>query len=150
MISPDICAFQWEKKCKLLNEAANNGSQRLLTGPVNDIHNELNSEIFYNCDRNTIHNLNSSFTNGVVPLQNHTLEEYQVSGIAEFDGHVHGANSCTSTSSGTQFGMNTRSINFYQLYICYTIYVIIKFSNMDFLISSGHLSYLVFIIRLHG
>ncbi|XP_017236189.1 TITAN-like protein isoform X1 [Daucus carota subsp. sativus] len=95
---------KWEKKCKLLNEAANNGSQRLLTGPVNDIHNELNSENFYNCDRNTIHNLNSSFTNGVVPLQNHTLEEYQVSGIAEFDGHVHGANSCTSTSSGTQFG----------------------------------------------
>ncbi|KAK1377337.1 TITAN-like protein [Heracleum sosnowskyi] len=96
---------KWEKMCKLLkNEAASKGSQRLLTGPVNDIHNELNSDNFYNCDKNNIHYLNSSFTNGVVPLQNHTLEEYQVSGITESGGHLHGANSYTSTSSGSQFG----------------------------------------------
>lgn len=104
--------LQWEKKCKLLkNEAASKGSQRLFAGPVNDIHNELNSDNFYNCDKNNIHYLNSSFTNGVVPLQNHTLEEYQVSGITEFGGHLHGANYYTSTSSGTQYGTNPRSLN---------------------------------------
>lgn len=107
--------LQWEKKCKLLkNEAASKGSQRLLTGPVNDIHNELNSDIFYNCEKSNIHYLNSSFTNGVVPLQNHTLEEYQVSGTTEFGGHLRGANSYTSTSSGTQFGKSRRSLIVYQ------------------------------------
>ncbi|XP_074328621.1 TITAN-like protein isoform X2 [Apium graveolens] len=106
---------KWEKKCKLLkNEAASKGPQRLVTGPVNDndIHNELNSDNFYSCDKNNIHYLNSSFSNGVVPLQNQTLEEYQVSGITEFGGHLHGANSHISKSSGSQFGyMDNQHVN---------------------------------------
>lgn len=104
--------LQWEKKCKLLkNEAINEGSRGLLIGPVNDIHNELNFDNIDNFDKNNIHYLNSSFSNGVVPLQNHTNEGYQVSHselseVTEVGPLLHDAN--LYTCSGTQFDTNPR------------------------------------------
>lgn len=102
--------LQWEKKCKLLkNEAINEGSRGRVIGPVNDIHNELNFDNIDNFDKNNIHYLNSSFSNGVLPLQNHTNEGYQVflselSEVTEVGPLLHDAN--LYTCSGTQFDTN--------------------------------------------
>ncbi|CAK9172408.1 unnamed protein product [Ilex paraguariensis] len=71
----------WEKKCKpLKNETPSEGSHSALIGPLNDIHNELNSEYTDSFDKNNIHSLNSSCSNSVVPLQNYTTERYQIPG----------------------------------------------------------------------
>ena len=55
------------------------GSCRPLFGPSNDIHNELNYENINNFDKHVVHSLESRFSNGVMPLQYHTNEKYQVS-----------------------------------------------------------------------
>ncbi|KAL6319387.1 hypothetical protein AAG906_014061 [Vitis piasezkii] len=73
---------KWEKKCKLLKStdaSSSEGSCRPLLGPSNDIHNELNYENINNFDKNVVHSLESSLSNGVMPLQYHTNEIYQVS-----------------------------------------------------------------------
>ncbi|KVH98139.1 hypothetical protein Ccrd_023649 [Cynara cardunculus var. scolymus] len=71
---------KYEKKCiSMKNEGASEQSRRALIGPSNDIHNELKFDYVNNFDRNPISFHNSSFPNGVLPLQNHTNEKYQVS-----------------------------------------------------------------------
>ncbi|WKA07899.1 hypothetical protein VitviT2T_025671 [Vitis vinifera] len=73
---------KWEKKCKLLKStdaSSSEGSCRPLLGPSNDIHNELNYENINNFDKNVVYSLESSLSNGVMPLQYHTNEIYQVS-----------------------------------------------------------------------
>ncbi|KAM7471524.1 hypothetical protein LguiA_009707 [Lonicera macranthoides] len=71
---------KWEKRCKSLKtEAAGEGSCGVTIGPSNDIHNELKSEYVDTFDKNNIQFLNSSFSNGVEPLQNYTNEKYPVS-----------------------------------------------------------------------
>ena len=61
------------------NEGASEQSRGALIGPSNDIHNELKFDYVDNFDRNHVGSCNSSFSNGVLPLQNHTNEKYQVS-----------------------------------------------------------------------
>ncbi|KAK9278284.1 hypothetical protein L1049_027849 [Liquidambar formosana] len=78
----DADLAKWEKKCKSLKSeaaSASEGSRGVLFGPLNDIHNELNYENVDNFDKNTIHSVKSSLSNGVMPLQNYTNEKYQVS-----------------------------------------------------------------------
>ncbi|GMP34144.1 hypothetical protein CsSME_00007143 [Camellia sinensis var. sinensis] len=105
---------KWERKCKSLkSEAANEGPYRPLIGPSNDIHNELNSECIDSFDKNTNHFLKSSFSNGVMPLQNYTNERYQVSHselseVTEFGPRLHDANSYLPV--GTQFNTNPRGL----------------------------------------
>lgn len=95
-----ICIWlQWEKRCKSLKtEAAGEGSRGVTIGPSNDIHNELKSEYVDTFDKNNIQSLNSSFSNGVEPLQNYTNERYQVSHseqsrVKEADPRLQAANS---------------------------------------------------------
>ncbi|KAI3737427.1 hypothetical protein L2E82_27429 [Cichorium intybus] len=67
---------KYEKKCiSMKKEGASEQSRGPLIGPSNDIHNELKFDYVDNFDRSH----NSSFPNGVLPLQNHTNEKYQVS-----------------------------------------------------------------------
>ncbi|XP_028111010.1 TITAN-like protein isoform X1 [Camellia sinensis] len=105
---------KWERKCKSLkSEAANEGPYRPLIGPSNDIHNELNSECIDSFDKNTNHFLKSTFSNGVMPLQNYTNERYQVSHselseVTEFGPRLHDANSYLPV--GTQFNTNPRGL----------------------------------------
>ncbi|CAK9143481.1 unnamed protein product [Ilex paraguariensis] len=100
----------WEKKCKSLkNETPSEGSHSALIGPLNDIHNELNSEYTDSFDKNNIHSLNSSCSNSVVPLQNYTTERYQVSHselyrVSEAGPLLHDANSYLY--AGTQSDTN--------------------------------------------
>ncbi|KAL4592670.1 hypothetical protein LXL04_005673 [Taraxacum kok-saghyz] len=64
------------KKCISMKKKGANEQFRVpLTGPSNDIHNELKFDYVDNFDRSH----NSNFPNGVLPLQNHTNENYQVS-----------------------------------------------------------------------
>lgn len=73
--------MQWEKQCKQLKRddaSSSEGSHRPLFGPPNDIHNELNFEV-NNFDKNVVHSLESNLSNGVMPLQYHTNEKYQLS-----------------------------------------------------------------------
>ncbi|KAL4559797.1 hypothetical protein LXL04_031943 [Taraxacum kok-saghyz] len=66
---------KYEKKCiSMKNKGASEQSRVPLTGPSNDIHNELKFDYVDNFDRSH----NSKFPNGVLPLQNHTNENYQV------------------------------------------------------------------------
>ncbi|XP_042755961.1 TITAN-like protein isoform X2 [Lactuca sativa] len=66
---------KYEKKCiSMKKECANEQSHGPMIGPSNDIHNELKFDYVDNFDRH-----NSSFLNGVSPLQYHTNEKYQVS-----------------------------------------------------------------------
>ncbi|XP_059640235.1 TITAN-like protein isoform X2 [Cornus florida] len=76
----DVDLAKWEKKCKSLKiGAATEGSHGPNIGPSNDIRNELSSEYIDTFDKNNILSLKSSFSNGVLPLQNYTNERYQVS-----------------------------------------------------------------------
>lgn len=61
------------------SEGGSEKSQGPRVGPSNDIHNELTFDYVDNFDKSHIENYNSTFSNGVLPLQNHTNEKYQVS-----------------------------------------------------------------------
>ncbi|XP_028075578.1 uncharacterized protein LOC114277816 isoform X5 [Camellia sinensis] len=75
-----------------------------LIGSSNDIHNQLYSERIYSFDNQ------SSFSNGVMPLQNYTNESYQVSHselseVSEVGPCLHYSNS--HSLAGTQFDTNS-------------------------------------------
>ncbi|XP_057465645.1 TITAN-like protein isoform X2 [Actinidia eriantha] len=101
---------KWEKKCASMKSGTvNEGSHRPLIGPSNDIHNELNSECIHNFEKTSNIFLRSSFSNGVIPLQNYTGERYQVSHselseVTKFGPLAHDANSYSA--AGTQFDTN--------------------------------------------
>ena len=102
--------LQWEKKCASLKRGTvSEGSHRPLIGPSNDIHNELNSECIHNFEKTSNIFLRSSFSNGVIPLQNYTGGRYQVSHselseVTKFGPLPHDANSYSA--AGTQFDTN--------------------------------------------
>lgn len=107
-LSSAIClSLQWEKKCKQLKSedvSTSAGSCRPLFSPSNDIHNELNYKKINNFDKNVVHTLESSFSNGVMPLQYHTNEKYQVShselfGVPKVGSLLHDATSFSSVET---------------------------------------------------
>lgn len=71
---------KYEKKCiSMKNEGGGSEQSRgTLIGPSNDIHKELKFDYVDNLDRSDITSHNKKFLNGVLPLQNHTNENYQV------------------------------------------------------------------------
>ncbi|XP_071686576.1 TITAN-like protein isoform X2 [Rutidosis leptorrhynchoides] len=72
----DTDLAKYQKKCiSMKSEDGNEQPGGALIGPSNDIHNELKFDYVDSFDRR--HNFN--FPNGVLPLQNHTNEKYQVS-----------------------------------------------------------------------
>ncbi|KAL7179594.1 hypothetical protein ACSBR1_042900 [Camellia fascicularis] len=80
-----------------------------LIGSLNDIHNQLYSECIYSFEKNT-NLLKSSFSNGVLSLQNYTNESYQVSHselseVSEVGPCLHCSNS--HSLAGTQFDTNS-------------------------------------------
>ncbi|KAI3773550.1 hypothetical protein L1987_48080 [Smallanthus sonchifolius] len=85
---------KYEKKCiSMKSESGSEQSRGPLIGPSNDIHNERKFDYVDNFDRNRIISRNSSFQNSVLPLQDYTNENYQVS-YSDLSGHV-----ATGTSS---------------------------------------------------
>ncbi|KAL2553489.1 TITAN-like protein [Forsythia ovata] len=71
---------KWEKKCKFLKtESANAESHGTSIGPLNDIHNELNSDYVNSFDRTNAHSFDFNTSNSVVPLQSYTNERSQAS-----------------------------------------------------------------------
>ncbi|KAL6998896.1 hypothetical protein U1Q18_000062 [Sarracenia purpurea var. burkii] len=112
---------KWKKKCTSLRSGASSeGSHGPLIGPSNDIHNELNSECVDSFEKNTDHFLRSSFSNGVMPLQNYTNERYQVSHsepseVTEVDPPVHDAKAYLA--AGTQFDTNPQGLTNLAAYI---------------------------------
>lgn len=80
-----------------------------LIGSLNDIHNQLYSECIYSFEKNT-NLLKSSFSSGVLSLQNYTNESYQVSHselseVSEVGPCLHCSNS--HSLAGTQFDTNS-------------------------------------------
>ncbi|KAL6973034.1 hypothetical protein U1Q18_027208 [Sarracenia purpurea var. burkii] len=112
---------KWKKKCTSLRSGASSeGSHGPLIGPSNDIHNELNSECVDSFEKNTDRFLRSSFSNGVMPLQNYTNERYQVSHlelseVTEVGPPVHNAKAYVA--SGTQFDTNPQGLTNLTAYV---------------------------------
>ncbi|KAF5932953.1 hypothetical protein HYC85_029124 [Camellia sinensis] len=101
--SPVLFSF-----CFSGRKSANHLKMKLLAnyliGSSNDIHNQLYSERIYSFDNQ------SSFSNGVMPLQNYTNESYQVSHselseVSEVGPCLHYSNS--HSLAGTQFDTNS-------------------------------------------
>nr|XP_043636564.1 TITAN-like protein [Erigeron canadensis] len=71
---------KYEMKCiAIKREGGGEQSRGLLIGPSYDIHNELKFDYVDNLEKNCIDSHIITFPNGVLPLQNHTNENYQVS-----------------------------------------------------------------------
>ncbi|PWA98278.1 hypothetical protein CTI12_AA021670 [Artemisia annua] len=90
----EVDLAKYEKKCmSMKSERGGEQSHGPLIGPSNDIHNELKYDYVDNCDKSHISSYNITFPNHVLPLQNHTNENYQVSHSDHYGG------AATSTSS---------------------------------------------------
>ncbi|KAK1436738.1 hypothetical protein QVD17_02520 [Tagetes erecta] len=79
---------KYDKKCISLKSGS--GSEQThgpLIGPSNDIHNERKFDYVDSFDKSRIISHNSNFKNSVLPLQDYTNENYQVS-HSDISGHV--------------------------------------------------------------
>lgn len=76
----EFYVLQYEKKCISLKSGSGSEQSRgPLIGPSNDIHNERKFDYVDNFDTSHFTSHNSSFQNSVLPLQDYTNENYQVS-----------------------------------------------------------------------
>ncbi|GJV92637.1 TITAN-like protein isoform X1 [Tanacetum coccineum] len=107
----EVDLAKYKKKCmSMKSEGGGEQSCGPLIGPSNDIHNELKYDYVDNCDKSHISSYNLTFPNHVLPLQNPTNENYQVS----HSDHYGGAATSTSSSHDNKsllLAANTKHFN---------------------------------------